>query len=687
MQVAVEGPWSPLLGRLTLDAIPYHNPILVGTFIVTVVIAVLAVGSALYFHKVGYVWREWLCSVDHKRIGIMYILLGLVMLFRGYVDGLMMRTQQLLANGPDSAGYMGAAHGYLPPYHFDQIYTAHGTLMLLFAATPLLAGIGNLIVPLQVGARDMAFPYLNAVSLWLTIAGAALCMISLFVGEFSNATWVGLMPFSELSNNPGVGVDYWLWAFQLSSLGTTFNAINTIVTIVKMRAPGMTWFRLPVYSWASLATSIIGLTAFPILTVGLTLLTLDRYVGTHFFTAGLGGNFMLYINLFWIWGHPEVYFLVIPAFGILSEIVSAFSAKTIFGYPTMVAAILAISGVGWVVWAHHFFTMGMGPDMIGYFSAATMIVGIPTGVKAFNWLFTMYRGRVTYATPMLWAMTSIVLLLIGGLTGMMLSTSVIDYTVHDSVFVVAHFHVMALVIGAAIFAAVNYWWPKFLGFRLNECLGQWFFWVFVVASLLVFVPLFPAGLMGETRRLDYVFDTSLHPLMVIAEVGVLLYLVSIGIFVAQLVVSLIQRVPAGQDPWGTARGPEFLTHTPVPFYNYAVTPQIHALDEFAWRRDNGLENVQPKEYVAFHMPNSTGVPVILGALSFVLSFALVWRIWWLAAVSLAAIILLVIIRSFDKNEGYTISAAKVAEYEANLASVSPFAEQSKVLPAGHGEAH
>jgi cytochrome o ubiquinol oxidase subunit 1 len=446
-----------------------------------------------------------------------------------------------------------------------------------------------------------------------------------------------------------------------------------------MRAPGMGWFRVPVFTWVMMATSIIGLTAFPVLTAALCMLGLDRYVGTHFFTAGMGGNYMLYINLFWTWGHPEVYFLVLPAFGLISEIVATFSSKSLFGYPTMIAASMGIAGVGWVVWAHHFFTMGMGPDLIGFFSAAT---------KAFNWLFTMFRGRIVFTTPMLWAITAILLLLLGGITGMMLSASVVDYTVHDSVFVVAHFHCMVLVIGAGIFAAVTYWWPKLFGFKLNETLGQWFFWTFVAGSLLVFIPMFQAGLDGETRRLDYLFDTSLRPLMLLEVAGIGVYFISVFFFLAMVVVSLVKREPAGQDAWGTGRSLEWLTHTPVPFYNFAVTPQVHALDEMSWRKANGLEKTQPSTYVPIHMPSSTSLPFIIGMLSFVCTFSLVWRIWWLAGASLLAAILLVIIRSFDKNEGYVLSAENIAEMERKLHTVSLVAEQSKVLPVGgHAEAH
>ena len=687
MHVDLQGPWSPLLGRLTLGAIPYTIPILIGTFIFAATIALIVVGTVLYFRKLPYLWREWLTTVDHKKIGVMYILVGLVMLFRGFIDGVMMRTQQVLADGPHSAGYLGAAHGYLPPYHFDQVYSAHGTIMLIFAVTPILAGLGNIIVPLQIGARDMAFPYLNAVSLWLTVAGAALVMVSLFVGDFSNAAWVGLMPLAELPYNPGVGVDYWMWALQIASIGTTFNAINIIVTIVKMRAPGMGWFRLPVFTWTMLSTNIIGLTAFPVLTVALALLGADRYLGTHFFTAGLGGNFMLYIDLFWIWGHPEVYFLMLPAFGVFSEVIPTFSEKPLFGYITMVAATFAIAGIGWSVWAHHFFTMGLAPNSIAFFSAATMLVGIPTGVKAFNLLFTMYRGRLTITTPMLWSITGIVLLLVGGLTGMMLSAPAIDYTVHNSVFVVAHFHCMVLAISAGIFSAVVYWWPKVFGFKLDERNGLAFYWAFVIGSVLVFVPMFGLGLAGETRRLDYLYDPQWMPLLIAEEVGIGFYFLSVLFFLRMLYVSLRDRVPAKGDAWETGRTLEWMTHTPVPFYNFAVTPQVHSRDELAWRRANGLEEAKPDRYVPIHMPSNTGVPVIIGLLAAAFGFGLIWRIWWLSGVSLLAIMVLVIIRSFNKNEGYILTAAEIEAMENKIETASVIAEQPKRLPLSEVEAH
>lgn len=691
MHLQFPGPWSPLLGRLTLNAIPYTNPILQGTFVGAAVIALLVVGSVLYFKKVGYFWREWLTSVDHKKIGVMYIVIGLVMLFRGFVDGLMMRTQQVMANGPHASGVLGSMHGFLPPYHFDQVYSAHGTIMILFAATPILTGFQNIVVPLQIGARDMAFPYMNALSLWLTTAGAVLVMISLFVGDFSAAGWVGLIPLTELPYSPGVGVDYWMWAIQISSIGTTLNAINMIVTIVKMRAPGMTWFRLPIFSWTTLSTNIIGLTAFPVLGVALALLGADRYLGTHFFTAGMGGNLMLYTNLFWIWGHPEVYFLILPVFGILSEVVPTFCEKPLFGYVTMVAATFAIAGVSWLVWLHHFFTMGAGPDINGFFSIATMLVGIPTGVKVFNWAFTMYRARITYTVPMMWAMFGLFLLLAGGLTGMMLAIPAVNYTVHDSVFVIAHFHCMVLLVVAAAFAGVTYWFPKLFGFKLSEAWGKVFFWLFSSGTVVVFAAMFALGFQGETRRLDWTYNTAWMPMLLVEEFGMLLYCLSLAAFAIMLVVSIRDRAKnrAGADPWGTSRTLEWLTPSPVPFYNFAMTPQVNTRDELAWRRKHGLENAKPDHYEAIHMPSNSGLPVIIGGLSAVWGFAMIWRIWWLAAISILAIIVCVIIRSFDKNEGYHLQPGEIEAMERDLATGMITSEQPDRSHnhAIHAEAH
>lgn len=667
MFVHLQGPWNPLVGRLgILLELQYTNPFIFFALLMVVAGAAAAAAWLTYKRAWKWLWNDWLTTVDHKKIGIMYVIVGGVMLLRGFFDAVMIRTHQAMAVGPHSPGILGATHGYLPPFHLDQVFTAHGTIMILVAATPMLVGLMNLIVPIQVGARDMAYPFLNAVGLWMTIVAAALVMGALFIGDFSHDGWVGLTPLTELPSSPGVGVDYWIWTIQISSIGTTLGAVNLIATILKMRAPGMTLMRMPVFSWTALATNIIALTSFPVLTVAIALLTFDRYLGTHFFTTDLGGNFMMYTNLFWIWGHPEVYFVVLPAFGFISEIVPTFSEKSLFGYSTMVAATMGIAGVSWAVWLHHFFIMGQGPEVNTFFSIATMLVGIPTGVKVFNWVFTMYRGRVRLETPMLWAVAAILLLIGGGMTGMMVAIPAINYVTHNSVFVVAHFHNMFLIIVFAMLGAITYWWPKVFGFKLDERLGRIFFWLFWSGSVFVFVPMYALGFLGMTRRLDYIAHPSWWPLLLLEVFGIALYVASVACFVLQIVVSVRDREAnrvTGPDAWGTSRSLEWATHTPPPFYNFAVTPVVHGIDEWAWRRENGLTSLVPDRYTDIHMPKNTAVPVVLAALTMFFGFAMVWRIWWLAGASLLGVIITIIWRSFDKDIDYVIPASEVERME------------------------
>ncbi len=663
--VALQGPWNPIVGRLTLSQIPYSNPIVLFAFVFSVAVGATILGFVYYKNAWLYLWREWLTTVDHKKIGIMYGIIGFVMLFRGFVDAMMMRTQQVMAAGPNSTGYLGAAHGYIPPYHYDQVYSSHGTIMLIFAVTPILSAFMNYLVPLQIGARDMAFPYLNAVGLWMTAVGAGLVMASLFIGDFSTAGWVGLTPFTELSYSPSVGVDYWAWSLQISSIGTTLTAVNIIATVIKMRAPGMTWFRIPLFTWTAITQSIIGLTAFPVLGVVLVMLSLDRYIGTHFFTAGLGGNFMLYEDLFWIWGHPEVYFLILPAWGIMSEIIPTFSEKGLFGYPVMVLATVSIGGISWTVWLHHFFTMGAGPWVNVFYSISTMFVGIPTGVKVFNWMFTMYRGRLRFESPMLWCCAAIFMQIIGGLTGMMLAIPAINYMTHNSVFVVAHFHCVVLVTLFATIAGVEFWFPKAFGFKLNERLGKAVFWSFIGGTFLTFNAMFALGFKGMTRRLDYVAEPSWFGLMFIEELGIAVYCLGAALLVAQYYVSIRDRKlhPATDNAWGTARSLEWLTHSPTPVYNYAVTPNVNTRDEAAWRRENGVDGMLPERFVDIEMPRNTPVPLFIGACAAMFGFGMVWRIWWLAALGLLGVFALVIYRSFEDQSGDVIPADEVRRTE------------------------
>ncbi len=663
--VNLEGHWSPLLGRLTLSEVPYNNPVVGGAFVFAVLVALSILAAITYLRGWGYLWREWLTSVDHKRIGVMYVIVGIVMMFRGFIDAVMMRTQQVLAAGPASAGYLGAEHGYLPPYHFDQIYGSHGTIMLIFAATPILTGFMNYLLPLQIGARDMAFPYLNAVGLYMTVVGAGLVMLSLFVGDFSHAGWSGLAPLTEMPYSPDVGVDYWSWAIQIGSVGTTIGAVNIIATIIKMRAPGMTWMRLPMFTWTALTTNVIGLTAFPVLGIAIGLLTLDRYAGTHFYTTGFGGNFMLYTDLFWIWGHPEVYFIILPAWGMMSEIIPTFSEKPLFGYPVMVVAAVSIGCISWTVWLHHFFTMGAGPVVNVFYSIATMLVSIPTGVKVFNWAFTMYRGRLTFTTPMLWATAAIFMQLIGGLTGMMLAIPAINYMTHNSVFVVAHFHCVIMVTLFASVAGTSFWFPKMFGFKLNETIGRMIFWIFFAATFMVFTPMFGLGLDGMPRRMAYIPYASWKPLLVLEEIGILMYCAGFAAFVYQIYVSIRDRAlnQVDIDAWGTTRSLEWMTHSPVPAYNFAVIPHINTRDEWAWRKANGLADILPERYEDIEVPLNTMVPMLLGIATAAFGFAMVWRIWWLAIAAMAAVIAIIVLRSFGGSTGTTITAEEVERTE------------------------
>jgi cytochrome o ubiquinol oxidase subunit 1 len=431
-----------MLGKLTWADIPLDQPVPliagVGAFAIfgLIIIWVLLKGWG------PYLWREWITSVDHKHIGTMYVFLAGVMLLRGFVDALMMRSQQALAF---------QSPGYLPPDHYNQIFSAHGTLMIFFVAMPFFIGLANIIVPLQLGVRDVAFPTLNSVSFWLTATGALLVNLSLVVGEFAKTGWLPFPPLSGITYSPGVGVDYYLWSLQISGVGTLLTGVNFVTTILKLHAPGMTYMRMPVFTWTVFASMLLIVAAFPVLTATLAMLILDRYLGFHFFTNEAGGNVMMFNNLIWIWGHPEVYILVLPAFGVFAEVFSTYSGKPVFGYRSMVAATMAICLLSFSVWLHHFFTMGAGPDVNAIFGIASMIIAIPTGVKIYNWLFTMYAGRVRFETPMLWTMGFMVTFIIGGLTGVLLAVPPADFLLHNSLFLIAHFH--NVIIGGVLFGA------------------------------------------------------------------------------------------------------------------------------------------------------------------------------------------------------------------------------------------
>ena len=645
-----------VFGRLTWEAIPY-DPIIRSTFVAVVIGGLAIVGLITKYKLWGYLWREWFTSVDHKKIGIMYIVLALVMLLRGFADAIMMRIQQAIAfNGNE---------GYLNADHYDQIFTAHGVIMIFFVAMPFITGFMNYIVPLQIGARDVSFPFLNNFSFWMTTAGAIIIMISLFVGEFAKTGWLAYPPLSGADYSPGVGVDYYIWGLQVAGIGTTLSGINLVATIVKMRAPGMSLMKMPVFTWTSLCTNILIVATFPILTATLALLTADRYLDTNFFTNDLGGNPMMYVNLIWMWGHPEVYILILPAFGIFSEVASTFSGKRLFGYASMVYATCTIMLLSYVVWLHHFFTMGAGASVNAFFGIATMIISIPTGAKMFNWLFTMYKGRIRYELPMYWLIGFMVTFVIGGMTGVMLAIPPADFVLHNSLFLIAHFH--NVIIGGVLFglmAGVTYWWPKAFGFKLDPFWGKMSFWFWQIGFFVAFMPLYVLGLMGVTRRVSQFDDPSLQIWFIIAAFGAGLIALGILFFIIQMVVSVMRRDQlrcTTGDPW-CGRTLEWATSSPPPEYNFAFTPVVHEMD--AWHDMKECGYARPLAgYKAIHMPRNTGAGVILSGISIALAFALIWYIWWLAIVSFAAIIIVSIAHTFNYNRDFYIPAATVAEVE------------------------
>ena len=657
---------SVLLGNLTLSAVPYTNPIIMSALGMSVLVTLMILAWISQKGYWGYLWREWFTSVDHKRIGVMYIILAVVMMLRGFSDAILMRLQQAYAEG--------AGQGFLPPEHYNQIFSAHGTIMIIFVAMPFFIGLMNYVVPLQIGARDVAFPFLNSVSFWLTVASAGLVMVSLAVGDFSQAGWSGYPPLSETEFSPGPGVDYWIWSLQLGGIGTLLTGINFFVTILKMRAPGMSLMKIPVFTWTILVTTVLIMLSFPVLTVTLLLLTLDRYLDMHFFTGGMGGNQMMFANLFWIWGHPEVYIVILPAFGIYSEVVSTFSHKRLFGYTSMVYATIAIAVLSFVVWLHHFFTMGAGANVNAFFGIATMVIAVPTGVKIFNWLFTMYRGRIEFTTPMLWSLGFIVTFTVGGMTGVLLSVPGADFMLHNSEFLVAHFHNM-LIPGALFgyFAGYSYWFPKMFGFRLDERWGRRAFWSWLVGFYLAFMPLYALGFMGMPRRLVHYDNPIWQPYLLVALAGT--SLIAYGIFcqVAQLVVSIRNRASLRDstgDVWDS-HSLEWSTTSPPPFYNYAKTPHVEELDAFVHMKEHGIPYRAEAPFSAIHMPRNSWVGVAMGAFTFTFGFAMVWHIWWMAALSTLASLALVVVRANDENVDYMLSAEDVARCEKNSSQAAP----------------
>ncbi|TDG04242.1 cytochrome o ubiquinol oxidase subunit I [Paraburkholderia guartelaensis] len=647
-----------MFGKLTLDAVPWHEPIIMGTGAVVALGGLALLAAITIAGKWGYLWREWITSVDHKRIGVMYIILAVIMLLRGFADAIMMRAQQALAYGD--------AAGYLPPHHYDQIFTAHGVIMIFFVATPLILGLMNVVVPLQIGARDVAYPFVNSLSFWLSVVGAILVMVSMFVGDFAATGWVAYPPLSELGYSPTVGMDYYIWSLQLSGLGTTLSGINFIVTILRMRAPGMKMMQMPVFVWTAFITNILIVAVFPVLTATLALLTMDRYFDMHFFTNELGGNAMMYINLIWVWGHPEVYILILPAFGAYSEIIATFSGKPLFGYKSMVYATSSIGILSFFVWLHHFFTMGSGANVNAFFGIMTTVISIPTGVKLFNWLFTMYRGRIRYHSATLWTIGFMVTFAVGGMTGVLLAVPGADFVLHNSLFLVAHFH--NVIIGGVVFgclAGVSFWFPKVFGFTLNEFWGKVSFWCWLIGYWLAFTPLYILGFEGMTRRMNHYEVAEWHPWLVVALVGAVFVGLGILSFIVQIVVSLRDREANRDvtgDPWD-GRSLEWSTASPAPFYNFAVLPEITSMEQHWDNKEAGRAYVQPAKYEDIHMPRNTGAGFIIAAFSLLFGFAIVWHMWPFVAVGLIGMIVTFIVRTYNQDVDYWVPAAEVERIE------------------------
>ncbi|TPJ14309.1 cytochrome o ubiquinol oxidase subunit I [Mesorhizobium sp. B2-7-3] len=651
-----------MLGKLDWSAIPFDQPIpLAAAFAVFLAAAAVLCWISLKGYW-PYLWSEWITSVDHKRIGVMYIVLAMLMLLRGFIDAIMMRTQQVLAiHGP----------GYLPPEHYDQIFSAHGTIMIFFAAMPFIIGLMNFVVPLQLGIRDVAFPTLNSVSFWLTATGALLVNISLVIGEFARTGWLPYAPLSETTYSPGVGVDYYLWSIQISGVGTLLTGVNLVTTILKMRAPGMGYLRMPMFCWTSLASNLLIVAAFPILTATLAMLTLDRYLGFHFFTNEAGGNQMMFVNLIWAWGHPEVYILVLPAFGIFSEIFSTFSSKPLFGYRSMVAATMFICIVSFMVWLHHFFTMGAGADVNAAFGIATSVIAVGTGVKIYNWLFTMYGGRVRFDTPMLWALAFVTTFTVGGMTGVLLAVPPADFVLHNSLFLVAHFHnviISGVLFGA--FAGFTYWFPKAFGFRLHEGWGKAAFWVTLVGYMLVFVPLYIVGLLGMTRRLQHIDMDLWAPWLVVAAFGVLVMIIGAALQIMQLVVSIRHRDKLRDetgDPWD-GRSLEWSTPSPPPAFNFARLPHVENEEPYWTIKQRGIEEQgagTEAAYEPIEMPRNSPTGFVTAFFSTLIGFALIWHIWWLAIVGFIGAYATFVVFAWRDHGDYEIPADEVARIDRN----------------------
>jgi len=598
---------------------------------------------------------DYLTTVDHKKIGKLYLGGGGFFFLLGGLEAMIIRIQLIKPeNDFVTAGF------------FNEMITMHGTTMIFLAAMPILIGLMNFIMPLQIGARDVSFPFLNALGLWLFVFGGILLNLSWFLGGAPDAGWTSYA--SLAMNSTGHGIDFYVLGLQIAGAGTLMGGINFIATIVNMRAPGMTYLRMPLFSWATLITSVLILFAFPALTINLFLLMFDRMFDSAFFDVAAGGNTIIYQHLFWIFGHPEVYILILPLFGLFSDVFSTFSKKRLFGYTAMVFATMLIAFLGFMVWAHHMFTVGLGPVANSIFAVATMAIAVPTGIKIFNWLATMWGGSITINSAMLWALGFIPTFTIGGMTGVMLGSNVADYQYHDTYFVVAHFHYV--IVGGTvfgIFAALHYWWPKMFGKILHEGLGKLTFWTFFVGFHMTFFIQHFLGLMGMPRRY-WVFleDQGLDLGNLISTIGAFFMAFGVIVFLYNIIITSVKGEQASADPWD-GRTLEWTVSSPPPYYNFEQLPLVRGLDPLWIEKTEGKGKMAPGEPLNdVHMPNGSILPFLMSFGFFVAGLGFIYQtgnvFWYLALYGgMAFAIGCMLIRSLKDDHGFYVPKKELEE--------------------------
>jgi cytochrome c oxidase subunit 1 len=589
---------------------------------------------------------DWLTTVDHKKIGILYLGAGLVFFLIAGLEAVFVRLQ-----------LMYPMNNVLSAQQFNEMITMHGTTMLFLAALPILYGFFNFIVPLQIGARDVAFPFLNSLGFWTFVFGGILLNLGFFTGSLPDAGWTAYPPLSTMYS-PGEGMDLYSIGLQLSGIGTLLGGINFIVTIVNMRAPGMTMMRMPLFTWTCFVMSILIVFAFSAFAVGLLMLTFDRIFGGNFFNPTTGGNVILWQHIFWIFGHPEVYILILPAFGILSEVIPTFSRKRLFGYTSMVFATAIIGFLGFMVWAHHMFTVGMGAVANTLFSIATMLIAVPTGIKIFNWIFTMWKGQITFNTANLFATGFIPSFTMGGVTGVMLAIAAADYQFQDSYFVVAHFHYV--IVGGTvhgIFAAFFYWFPKMFGRKLNETLGKIMFWLFLIGFHMTFFVQHWLGLIGMPRRVYTYLDgqPGWNEMNFVSSVGALLMSVAVILLLINVIITMRKPADAEGDAWGDGRTLEWAIASPPPEYNFKQVPLVRGLDPWWLEKRAGRKEMTPAEPVGpIHMPNGSILPLIMSIGLFIAGLGIMYSQTIVAVLGFGVLIVCMVIRSLVDDPGYHI---------------------------------